>query len=208
MSDLLKQLQTVTDALQKHGSSLDGPVWNKTVATFSKALEKFDTALKASIQGTAPGMRELETLFKYSSDKKLLDETFVTKLSKEILGYKPEKSTAAKMRNDFLKEIKAGSGSAKKALAYTQDFLHSAKAPKQKLPTKDEEALRREWNRLGGLDDDQLHYEVRNRYSGITDLKTLAKAAGLPLPKGIGKADLVKLIVANARRVHGHILYP
>ncbi|TLD69737.1 hypothetical protein FEM03_15530 [Phragmitibacter flavus] len=208
MSDLLKQLQTVTDALQKHGPNLDGPVWNKTVATFGKALEKFDSALQASIQGTAPGMRELETLLTKSSDKKLLDESFITKLSKEILGHKPEKTTASKMRTDFLKEIKSGNGSAKKALAYTQDFLHTAKAPKQKLPTKDDEALRREWTRLGGLDDDQLSYEVKNRYSGVSDLKLLAKASGLPLPKGIAKPDLIKLIVTNARRVHSHILYP
>ena len=103
-------------------------------------------------------------------------------------------------------EVKTRGGT-KKTLAAVQQALAELKAPKEK-PPKDADKLRLELHRLGMLDDEQRQYELAQRFSEKSDLKRLAEAAGLPLPKEAKKGTIIAAILAAAKRVAGHTLSP
>lgn len=205
MKDLTARLKKLAALLEEKGEELEGKSWNTAVTSFGKALAKFEGAAEDAARGLAPGLRELGKLFE-SPDKKLLDESVVKKLYKEVLDARaPKDLTAAKMRTAFLAEVKSQGGSvAKKALAMAQGIIAELRAPKEK-PSKDADKLRLELHRLGMLrDDDQREYELTKRFSDKTDLKRLAQAAGLPVAKDAKRPALTAAILTAAKRVAGH----
>jgi hypothetical protein len=205
MNDLTARLRKLAALLEEKGAELEGKSWNTAVTGFGKALTKFEGSAEDAAKGLAPGLRDLSKLFE-SPDKKLLDESVMKKLYKEILAARPPKDvTTAKMRTAFLAEVKTQGGTAaKKALSLAQEVISELKAPKEK-PSKDSDKLRLELHRLGMLpDDDQREFELAKRFSDKADLKRLAQAAGIPVNKDAKKPALAAAILTAAKRVAAH----
>lgn len=205
MKELTARLRKLAALLEEKGEELEGKSWNTAVTGFSKALTKFEGAAEDAAKGLAPGLRDLSKLLE-SPDKKLLDESVMKKLYKEVLDSRaPKDVTAAKMRAAFLSEVKTqGGNTAKKALNLAQEVISELKAPKEK-PSKDADKLRLELHRLGMLtDDDQREYELAKRFGDKADLKRLAQAAGLPVAKDAKRPALAAAILTAAKRVAAH----
>jgi hypothetical protein len=205
MNELTARLRKLAELLEKQGAEMEGKGWNTAVAGFGKALAKFEGSAEDASKGLAPGLRDLSKLLE-SPDKKLLDESVMKKLYKEVLDARaPKDVTAAKMRAAFLSEVKKHGGNvARKALGLAQEVISELKAPKEK-PSKDADKLRLELHRLGMLaDDDQREYELAKRFNDKADLKRLAQAAGLPVSKDAKKPALAAAVLTAAKRVAAH----
>lgn len=202
MNDIVARLRKLASLLDDKGAEIEGKRWNAAVAAFTKALTKFEGATEDGTRELAPGLRELSKLLE-SPDKKLLDEDVMKKLFKDVLDERaPKDANAVRIRAAFLAEVKK-QDKAMKALVKAQDILADLKAPKEK-PPKDADKLRLELHRLGTLDDEQRAYELAKRFSDKTDLKRLADAAGLPVPKDAKRKQLTALLLIAAKRVAGH----
>lgn len=204
MNELTARLRKLAALLDDKGAELEGKRWNAAVTAFGRTLVKFEGAAEDAARGLAPGLRELSKILE-SPDKKLFDEAVLKKLFKDVLDDKPPKDVpAAKQRAAFLTGVK-DQGNAKKALTKVQDIIAELKAPKEK-PPKDADKLRLELHRLGTLDDDQRAYELAKRFSDKSDLKRLAEAAGLPIPKDAKKEAIAAAVLTAAKRVAGHTI--
>jgi hypothetical protein len=204
MNEIAARLRKLAALLDDKGADIEGKRWNSAVTAFDKALVKFEGSAEDAARDLAPGLRELSKLFE-SPDKKLLDEDVMKKLFKDALGGRPPKdANAAKIRAAFLAEVKH-QGNAKKALAKTLEIIADLKSPKEK-PPKDADKLRLELHRLGTLDDEQRAYELAKRFGDKADLKRLADAAGLPLPKDAKRGQITAALLTAAKRVAGHTI--
>lgn len=204
MTELAARLRKLAALLDDKGGEFEGKRWNSAITSFARSLAKFEASADDAARGLSPGLRELSRLLE-SPDKKLLDEDVMKKLFKDVLGERaPKDATAARLRTVFLAEVK-GQDRAKKALANVQEILLELRAPKEK-PSKDADKLRLELHRLGTLEEEQAAYELTKRFGDKADLKRLADAAGLPVPKDAKRKQLTAAILTAAKRVAGHTL--
>ena len=198
---LAKKLKGLAVKLEKHAADLGGTELTKAVVTFEGQLNKFEPKIDDAIAGLGPGMRELKGLLD-GPDKKLLTEAGLKVSFKQVLGIKAPDKKGAGLRKELLKktgELNRG----QKVLEQLREIINKARAPKVPIQ-KDAEKLRLEINRLGGLDDEQLAYELESRYARLADLKNLAKANGIIFDGKTPKGQLLKAVIERARRIHGH----
>lgn len=206
MNDLPVRLRALATLLNEKTGELEGRRWSASVAAFNRALTRFEETAEDAIRSLEPGLRELSRLLE-SPEKKMLDVEVMKKLFKDVLAmHAPKDLPAARQRAVFLAAVKE-QGCAKRALAAVLGAIAARKAPKEK-PSRDADKLRLELHRLGTLDDAQREYELAQRFSDKSDLRRLADAAGLPIPKEARKSMLISAILAAAKRVAGHTLAP
>lgn len=202
-TEFAQELRRIAGLLEKHGSHLEGTALAAKTATYQKQSLAYKKILEDVSGGFAPGIRELEKLLT-SPDKKFFTAAALQLLLKDTTGIgNPSKKTPAALKKIWLDALKE-QGNGEKALSAAQAHLAKLKTPKAPVP-KDQDALRLEFNRLGGLTDGELAIELDTRYKKITDLRKLAEANGIP-SKGQARDALIPLIAERARRVNAHIL--
>jgi len=201
---LSEKLKKLGERLEQHATELGGKTLAKAASTYEGQTERFAEKVDFAVKGLTPEIKEMEGLFS-GPDKKYFSVSAVKMIYREAMG-KPMSAgackTAASAKNNLMKALKGG-GDSRCAVEKARQILVKAKGPKGPIP-KDEEKLRLELNRLGGLDDEQLIFELENRYSKVGDLKKLANANGISTPKGTKKAEILSAIISRSRRIHGH----
>ncbi|MDD5261793.1 MAG: hypothetical protein PHD76_08080 [Methylacidiphilales bacterium] len=204
--DLARDLRETAALLDKHGPSMEGKALATKAAAFEKQAAKFKAVVQDAAAGLAPGIRDLERLLQ-SPEKKHFTLPVLKLLFKETTGHGPplaQCKTATTLKKHWLAEIKS-SGRGENALSVAQRHLAQLKTPAVPVP-KDADALRVEFNRLGGLSDEELALELDKRFKKIDVLRKLAGANGVPDAKTLPKEELVRSLMERARRMHGHLL--
>ncbi|TDU72860.1 hypothetical protein EI77_01326 [Prosthecobacter fusiformis] len=204
MNDLAQRLRALAGSLEKHAPNLDSAAFVKKAVTFSKALTGFESATAEALSGLAPGLHELEKLLA-SPDKKALKEPVMKKLFQEVLQTKPPADAKLPAQHKLFLKLVKENGAGELALAAVRSAVSKAQLPVEP-PPKDKESLQAELLRLGRLDEGGFADELDVRYKKLTDLKSLAKANALPVPKAVEKAWLVRELRRISLRVASHQL--
>ncbi|MEM6823002.1 MAG: hypothetical protein AAF558_13815 [Verrucomicrobiota bacterium] len=206
LKNLSERLAALSSVIEENEGKLGGKALVKSAKLFEGQLAKFEDRIGDAVQGSNPQVRELQALLT-GPDRKLFTVAACRAIYRKALGKNPPPDsfkTPSSAVKTLVSELKS-SAKAKLALAECRQIISKSTAPKGQV-AKDEERLRLEMNRLGALDDEQRQYELETRYRKISDLKALASANGIKLPKGITKQKVLKSVIARAQRVRGHYL--
>lgn len=204
MNTLAKRLEKLSTQLLKHGDRLEGSAWNKSVTAFHKALSKFEDQFEDQVKNAKPGMRNLLKFFENPAHKILFKQPHLGKLYRSLTNkrFSPDTKPAA-AKKAIIEHIKE-TGDPKSALSSAQALLAEINSSNQPVP-REKEKLLLELQRLGGLGDEQLDYELATRFKKKADYEALAKAASLPVQK-LEKPALINAIKQTARRLYSHQL--
>lgn len=201
---LASRLHAIAHQIENHASRMQGGDIAKAIGTLQKQLDSFEKKLQATVEGNAPGIKELGVLLKAKDNTRHLNLVGLRVLAKDIFGTEaPKAAKPGDLKTAILKAA-ARRGQGEVAVRTVRAFLDRAKAPKTPVP-KDEQELKREFLRLGGLSEEAFEYEIGARWSSVASLKALAKANAIAVPKGVKKPDLLREIKSVCRRAHANV---
>ncbi|MGD0283151.1 MAG: hypothetical protein ABSB95_12405 [Dissulfurispiraceae bacterium] len=198
---LAEQLSGIAETIWKHADDLDDRRFIKEANRFTKALDRFNQALQSASQGLTPRAAELKMLLQTSFP--LSEESFsdTKNLSLKVLGKKTSISKsdtpATYLSKVFKKILESGK---------IEEALHILRMRPKKsvldLSANDELALLEQVRKLGGLDEEQMEFEVTRLVKHKKELFKLADAAKIKYRPTARPETVAKKLVQAGRRYY------
>ncbi|MBF0507075.1 MAG: hypothetical protein HQL09_09590 [Nitrospirae bacterium] len=198
---LAEQLSGAAETIRKHADELDDSRFIKEADRFAKALDRFDQALESVRQGLTPKAAELKMLLQTSFP--LSEDSFsgTANFSLKVLGKKAAKSKsdtpATYLAKVFKKIVESGK---------IEEALHILRMPPKKsvldLSADDELGLLEQVRTLGGLDEEQMKFEVTRLVKHKKELFKLADAAKIKYRLAAKPETVAKKLVQAGRRYY------
>lgn len=198
---LADQLNETASKLKAHAHGLDDNRFIKEADRFSKALTRFSQSLSFAMEGLTPQAAELKMHLLSSFPQSDESIAGLARFSQKTLGKKISKSkndtTASYLTKIFKGIVAAGK---------TGDALKTLRAiPKHSvldLTATDEIKLLEQVRALGGLNEDQLDFEISHLIKHKKDLFRLADAAKIKYKSASKPETIAKKLVQTGRRYY------
>jgi hypothetical protein len=202
--DLAEKLQKISRVLLQHGPKLEGVALQKAATTLAKSLTTFEKKLDAAVKGNDPSLEALQNLLKTHPAARLLKAPSWEKLLKEVFSHHAKAGAKpAELKKQYIEHAKQ-TGQGEDAFHAVQREMQQLSIPPAPVP-KEKILLQKEFLRLGGLSDEDAYVELEKRWKKIGDLKALATANAILVPKSfkaVQRPQLIKEILHYARRAH------
>lgn len=201
MLKLADQLNETASKLKAHADALDDKRFIKEADRFSKSLTRFIQSLSSAMEGLTPEAAELK--MHLCSSFPAGDEAIagLSKFSQKALGKKVSKS-----KNDTAESYLARVFKGIVVAGKTEEALKILKtAPKHSaldLTAADELKLLEQVRALGGLDENQLDFEINHLLKHTKHLFRLADAAKIKYKPTSRPETVVKKLVQIGRRYY------
>jgi hypothetical protein len=198
---LAEQLAETASVIKEHADKLDDAKFLKEADRFTKAFDKFMSALNAVRQGFTPQAAELRMLME---DKfKISEEPFkeAAQLSLKINGKKTAKGKNDTISSYLDKVCKAIIASGK--VDYALKLLK--KPPLESvidLSADDEISLLQQVRKLGSLDEDQLEVEMKRLKKNKKELAILADVSKIKYKPETKPETVIKKLIQIGKRYY------
>ncbi len=198
---LAEQLSGAAETIRKHADELDDSRFIKEADRFARALDRFDQALESVRQGLTPKAAELKMLLQTSFPLSEGSFSGTANFSLKALGKKTAKSKsdtpATYLAKVFKKIVESGK---------IEEALHILRIPPKKsvldLSAGDELGLLEQVRTLGGLDEEQMKFEVTRLVKHKKELFKLADAAKIKYRLTAKPETVAKKLVQAGRRYY------
>ncbi|TAN44971.1 MAG: hypothetical protein EPN22_04670 [Nitrospirae bacterium] len=199
--ELADQLNDIASQLKAHADGLDDKRFIKEAGRFSRAADRFRQSLSLSLEGFTPQAVELNMhlLSTFSQGEESISG--LAKFSQKVLGKKISKSktdTAASYLSKIFKSIVSAGKTDHAIKALRAMPMHSV----LDITGNDELKILEQVRKLGGMNEDQLDFEISNLIKHKKDLFRLADVAKIKY-KPTGKPETIaKKLVQTGRRYY------